>query len=127
MPMRRCDLEEQKLKLGVATNVDQCLHEEKVAHHPIFKHFHVTVCGDEVGVLKPDPAIFLRCAHRLNVRPENCLVFEDSKDGLDGPRRAGMATCFFSNREPVQVEATVTITAYDDFKLGWFQFRPAGE
>lgn len=39
---------------------------------------------------KPNPDIFLECAKRMNVAPENCLVFEDGDFGLEAAKRAGM-------------------------------------
>jgi len=32
----------------------------------------------------------LECARRMNVAPENCLVFEDGDFGLEAAERAGM-------------------------------------
>jgi HAD superfamily hydrolase (TIGR01509 family) len=48
------------------------------------------VGGDEGLPGKPDPAIFLAAAERLNVAPADCLVFEDAPYGIEAARRAGM-------------------------------------
>ena len=40
---------------------------------------------------KPDPACFRLAAERLHVRPEECLVFEDSAAGVQAAKAAGMA------------------------------------
>jgi sugar-phosphatase len=39
---------------------------------------------------KPDPAVFLTTARRLEVSPHHCLVFEDSAVGVTAANRAGM-------------------------------------
>lgn len=39
---------------------------------------------------KPDPEVFLKVAEALQLKPENCLVFEDSPTGAEASRRAGM-------------------------------------
>jgi sugar-phosphatase len=39
---------------------------------------------------KPDPAIFLTTARRLEVEPAACVVFEDSVHGIEAARAAGM-------------------------------------
>lgn len=41
---------------------------------------------------KPDPAGFLMAAGKLEVPPENCLVFEDSEAGVKAAKACGM-TC----------------------------------
>lgn len=39
---------------------------------------------------KPHPDMFLAAAERMNVRPEQCLVFEDAPLGVEAARNAGM-------------------------------------
>jgi mannitol-1-/sugar-/sorbitol-6-/2-deoxyglucose-6-phosphatase len=39
---------------------------------------------------KPDPAVFLSTARLLYIKPENCLVFEDSINGIKAGLAAGM-------------------------------------
>jgi len=41
-------------------------------------------------VPKPDPAIFLHSASQLGVKPEDCVVFEDSIFGFNAAKAAGM-------------------------------------
>jgi beta-phosphoglucomutase len=39
---------------------------------------------------KPDPAVFLEAARRLEVDPTACVVLEDSTAGIEAAKRAGM-------------------------------------
>ena len=50
--------------------------------------------GDMVRTSKPDPDGFLQGARALGVAPEDCLVFEDSRAGLEAARAAGMRAMF---------------------------------
>ena len=52
--------------------------------------FKTITSGDEVERGKPDPAIFLLAAQKMNARPEECLVFEDALSGMTAAKRAGM-------------------------------------
>jgi beta-phosphoglucomutase-like phosphatase (HAD superfamily) len=54
---------------------------------PLFD-FVVTVEDVERG--KPAPDIFLEGARRMKVEPARCMVLEDSDEGLEAARRAGM-------------------------------------
>ena len=53
--------------------------------------FDVTVCGDEVPARKPDPAPYRRAMDALGVRPEACVVVEDSQSGIASGLAAGAA------------------------------------
>ena len=50
----------------------------------------VIVPIDEIRNGKPDPEGFLRAAEQLGVEPEECVVFEDTRPGIDAGLRAGM-------------------------------------
>ncbi len=49
--------------------------------------------GKDVLLGKPEPDIFLKASERLSVPPEDCLVIEDSPNGILSAKRAKM-TCF---------------------------------
>ena len=48
------------------------------------------VTAEDVRRGKPAPDVFVTAAERLGVRPERCLVFEDSVVGVHAGRAAGM-------------------------------------
>jgi len=52
--------------------------------------FDAVVDGTMVVNSKPDPEVFLLAASKLNLRPEECLVFEDAEAGVEAALRAGM-------------------------------------
>ncbi len=53
--------------------------------------FETLVSGLEVGRGKPAPDVFLETARRLALPPRDCLVIEDSRNGLLAAKAAGMA------------------------------------
>ncbi len=63
--------------------------------------YECIVSGDMVSHAKPDPEIFLVGAEKLHVKPEECLVLEDSKMGILAAQRAGMHRCWI----PDMIEA----------------------
>ncbi len=79
------------LPLAVATSSERHFFGLKTGHHAWFDRFEAVVCGNdpEVARLKPAPDIFLEAARRLNVPPEQCLVFEDSLAGVEAALAAG--------------------------------------
>lgn len=52
---------------------------------------HVSIVSiEEVHFRKPHPQIFHVAAEKLGVKPEECIVFEDSIPGIESAHRAGM-------------------------------------
>ena len=52
--------------------------------------FQVLLTGDRVSRSKPDPEIFLKAASELDIKPELCVVFEDSIFGVQAAKSASM-------------------------------------
>ena len=52
--------------------------------------FDAVVDGTMVVNSKPDPEVFLLAASKLNLRPDECIVFEDAEAGVEAALRAGM-------------------------------------
>lgn len=55
------------------------------------QYISAVVGADQVQNPKPAPDTFLRCAELLGVDAKRCVVFEDSKLGLQAAASAGMA------------------------------------
>ncbi|AYV49728.1 phosphatase [Caulobacter flavus] len=51
--------------------------------------FDAIVTVEDVAAAKPAPDLFLEAARRLGVAPDDCLVFEDSIQGLQAAKAAG--------------------------------------
>ena len=79
-----------KLPMAVATSTaydDAC---RSLKHAGIDQYFFFVIAGDQVERGKPDPEIYLESAGRLDVDPEECIVFEDSENGVRSACAAGM-------------------------------------
>jgi beta-phosphoglucomutase-like phosphatase (HAD superfamily) len=81
---------EHGLKLGVGTAGDRHNIAFVLSHLNLPTPPHAVVGGDEGLPGKPEPAIFLEAARRLNTAAQNCIVFEDAPYGIEAARRAGM-------------------------------------
>ncbi|WP_127754116.1 HAD family phosphatase [Devosia sp. 1566] len=53
-----------------------------LAHHGLVDLFDTIVTGSDVQRHKPDPQAYQLAAERLEVLPEDCLIFEDSDIGM---------------------------------------------
>lgn len=55
----------------------------------IFDYFRYVVTGDMVNSSKPNPEGYLKGADLIKCAPENCVVFEDSLQGVMAGKNAG--------------------------------------
>lgn len=53
-------------------------------------HFSAILAGDVVSKKKPDPEIYHLASQRLGLDPSECVVVEDSRNGLLAAKAAGM-------------------------------------
>ena len=79
------------IKMGIETSSFPAACESILSRHGIHGHFSAIVYSDSVNRGKTFPDIFLACAHKLNVEPADCVVFEDFYNALAGIRAAGMS------------------------------------
>ncbi|MGM5469481.1 beta-phosphoglucomutase [Flavobacteriaceae bacterium LMO-SS05] len=58
----------------------------------LLSRFNAVVDGNSVTKGKPNPEVFFKAAKALNIRPENCIVFEDAQAGIKAANLAGMVS-----------------------------------
>ena len=62
--------------------------------------FDHTVSGDRVKNGKPSPDIFLLAAQEMGLSPAECMVAEDSHNGVLAGHRAGMSVAMIPDLQP---------------------------
>jgi putative hydrolase of the HAD superfamily len=85
-PLRR----DRRLRLGLVSNASSTA-ALLVQRLDLARHFDHLVFSFRVGVLKPEPGIYLIACRALGVRPVDCLFVGDGNGfELDGARALGM-------------------------------------
>lgn len=79
-----------RVPMAVASNGRRGNVEATLAVTKLLPLFDTVVAAEDVAHGKPEPDVFLEAARRLRVDPAQCIVFEDSNEGLEAARRAGM-------------------------------------
>ena len=64
--------------------------------------FDTLVTADRITQGKPDPMCYLLAAKDLNVSPEDCIVLEDSFNGIQSGKDAGMRVIGLSTTNPAE-------------------------
>lgn len=83
-------IKETSLPLVVATSTAYNDAVKSLESTGIINYFKFVVAGDQVTKGKPDPEIYLKTAEKCDVRPAECIVFEDSENGVKSAHAAGM-------------------------------------
>ncbi|MEM8928007.1 MAG: beta-phosphoglucomutase [Bacteroidota bacterium] len=65
------------------------------------KYFDVIGDGNSVSKSKPAPDIFLFGAEQLGLKPEECIVYEDAKSGVDAAKAGGFHSVGIGPKERV--------------------------
>jgi len=81
---------EHGFKIGLASSSPTRMIEALVEHFGIREYFDCLTSADEVELGKPHPAVFMRCATQLGAKPINCVVLEDSVNGMISGKAARM-------------------------------------
>lgn len=85
------DLRSQGIKTAVVTSSNQEKMQAVYRSHPEFMAmFDAILTSEDFERSKPDPDCYLKAARRLGVERDDCVVFEDSFNGLKSGRAAGM-------------------------------------
>ena len=45
--------------------------------------------NEDVSKAKPDPEIYIKTMKKMDLHPEECLVVEDNKNGIEAANRSG--------------------------------------
>jgi beta-phosphoglucomutase len=101
----------RKLPLAIASGALRNEIEIILSSIGLFTHFRAIVSAEDVTRGKPEPEIFLKALAQLNtalgsdypIRAAECLVIEDSKEGVRGARRAGMKCLAVTNSHPAEL------------------------
>lgn len=82
----------ENVKIGLASSSHLRIIKTVLEKFDINNYFEVVHSAEFEEYGKPHPAIFITAAKQLNVKPELCVVFEDSFNGLISAKAARMKT-----------------------------------
>lgn len=85
-------LAQHKRKTALASSSSMRIIEGVVEQLNIQNYFQVLHSAESEEFGKPHPAVFLSTARMLDSQPANCIVYEDSKNGMKAGLAAGMKT-----------------------------------
>lgn len=79
-----------RVPMAVVTNSEARIAHAFLAATGLRDMFDQVITREDAQYPKPAPELYLTAAARLGVRPADCVVLEDSNEGLIAAERAGM-------------------------------------
>lgn len=116
-------LHSRGITLVLASSSEMKIIELVLTKFDLIKYFDLRISGDELATSKPHPEIFLKAAEMAGSKPENCLVIEDSANGVNAAKAANMKCIGFKNPNSGDQNLSTAdwiINSFDEFKLERF-------
>ena len=114
------DLRQHGVKTAVVTSSNQPKMEAVYQSHPEFcELFDAILTSEDFERSKPDPDCYLKAAARLGVSKDDCVVFEDSFNGLKSGRAAGMYVVGLATTNSADAIAPLCDEVIDDYATAW--------
>lgn len=79
-------------------------------------YFQVVLSAEDATRSKPAPDIFLLAAKRLSAKPEECIVIEDSTNGVLAANAAGIKAIGYTNPNSGNQDLKSATLVIDDFR-----------
>ena len=106
------------VKTAVVTSSNQQKMENVYRRHPEFKGcFDAILTSEDFAESKPSPDCYLRAAKQLGFSADECVVFEDSVNGLKAGRAAGMKVVGLLTTNPLETVRELSDIQIPDYSL----------
>ena len=116
------DLHAHGVKTAVVTSSNQPKMESVYRAQPQFKQlFDAILTSEDFEYSKPHPDCYLKAAARFNAEPSECIVFEDSFNGLKSGRAAGMKVVGLATTNPADSIAPLSDIQITDYQHTTYQ------
>ena len=102
--------------LALASSSSEKVIEAELKKIGLYDHFDLIFSGDGMKRGKPFPDIFIETARRLETAPADCLVVEDSHNGVVAAKAAGMKCIGYINETSGEQDLTAADMIIDDFR-----------
>ncbi|MEO8533119.1 MAG: HAD family hydrolase [Flavobacterium sp.] len=110
------DLYANDIQLILASSASKVTIERVFTRFNLHQYFTDKVSGEDFPQSKPDPAIFLHAAS-LSIAPkENCIVIEDSTNGVKAAKAANLLCIGYNSHHSKLQDLSMADLIIDDFK-----------
>ncbi len=94
-----------RFEMGIVTASPRSFMDVILKTENLGRFFKFVITSDDVKKVKPDPELYLLALKTVDLKPEECLVIEDTERGVIAAKEAGI-TCYAIPNE---------LSAHNDF------------
>ncbi len=98
------ELKQRGVRTAIVSNLGDTVHQAMVREFGWLEQFDVLVWSYELGMIKPDPAIYRYALEKLGTRPEETLFIDDKRPNVDAAIALGMKAVEFTTVEKLREE-----------------------
>jgi len=97
-------IKERGLLTAIVSNMGDTVHEHMVRELRWLSRFDVLVWSYQLGIAKPDPAIYRYALEKLGTQPAETLFIDDKAENVDAAVALGMKGIVFSDVEKLRTD-----------------------
>ncbi|MBV6395659.1 MAG: Alpha-D-glucose 1-phosphate phosphatase YihX [Anaerolineales bacterium] len=90
--------------LHLLSNITAEKFPQMIEAHPVLNLFDSRILSGRVGLIKPDPRIFIHTLNQLGRSPEACLFIDDNAANVESARGVGIPSILFQSAGQLESE-----------------------
>jgi putative hydrolase of the HAD superfamily len=104
-------LQQRGLLTAILSNMGDSVLDHILSKHAWIQRFDVLVWSYQLGIAKPDPAIYRYALDKLGTRPEETPFIDDKRENIEAARALGIQSIEYSTVE--QLRADLIANGFD--------------
>jgi len=93
------NLQQAGIRTGILSNIGDAISQGIAKRLPWLSRFDTCIWSWELGLAKPEPAIYIKTAEALHTPPQNMLFFDDREENIAAAAAVGFQTIRFTDYE----------------------------
>ncbi len=88
----------KKYFLGITTGSNSKIVNKLLKNHKLEKYFKIIITGEQFKSSKPNPECYTLTLNKLNIKPSEAIIIEDSEAGIIAGKKAGCKVLGLKNK-----------------------------
>lgn len=111
-------LDSKQIPFALVTSTPKEKASRILTHFNLIHRFKFMVYGDDVKESKPSPEMYLKAVTLSGFNHDECIAFEDSKNGIEACNRANVDVIYVPDRDRINLDNLVIYNEVKDFSVG---------